>query len=247
MWELVCFPSRGLVTVELLPDGFVGPAEAHAWLQRSVWELCPCMKALASVCLPSHLALTAIHLVSLSQDRRAEHLGNIISTALSKFCTSEECFGLRGFLWENSKPQARFSAPPAGVPAILPWPGPDQLGGDPALISSEEARPSCWPSPPWAPWEAVFSHLPLVPEVLGEAGLCLGASLAAWSSADTAPRRTGEGAPGPQSRGLLSKHQDLHEGGGLELGAATRKQKHKEARWPQPKSAVESSESRCYD
>lgn len=45
----------------------------------------------------------------------------------------------------------------------------------------------------------VFGHLPLVPETLGEAGLCPGASLAAWPYADTAPRRAEEGARGPQS------------------------------------------------
>lgn len=132
-----------------------------------------------------------------------------------------------------------FSTACRGVPAVLPRPSPDQLGGAPAellAITTVGTVGGC-----------VFGRLPLVPEVLGEAGLCPGASLAARPSADTAPRRAGEGAPGPQSRGLLPKHQDLHEGGGLELGAATGKQKHKEARWPQPKSAVESSESRCYD
>lgn len=111
--------------LELSPDGFVGPAEAHAWLQHSVWELCPCMKALASVCLPSHLALTAIHLVSLGQDQRADYLGNIISTALSKFCTSEECFGSRGFLWENSNLRPAFQhCLPRGAcrpPTTQPW------------------------------------------------------------------------------------------------------------------------------
>lgn len=132
-----------------------------------------------------------------------------------------------------------FSTACRGVPAVLPRPSPDQLGGGPAellAITTMGTVGGC-----------VFGRLPLVPEALGEAGLCPGASLAAWPSADTAPRRAGEGAPGPQSRGLLPKHQDLREGGGLELGAATGKQKHKEARWPQPKSAVEASESRCYD
>ena len=46
------------------------------------------------------------------------------------------------------KPQARFSALPAE--GCLP------SSHDPALISSEEPRLSCWPSPPWARWEAVF-------------------------------------------------------------------------------------------
>ena len=229
--------------MELLPDGFVGPAEAHARLQHSVWEPCPCMKALACVCLPSHLAPTTNHLVSLSQDQRAEHLGNIISTALSKSCMSEECFGPRGFLWENSDLRRAFQHRLGGVPTVLPRPGPDQLGGGPAVLlaiamvgTTVGTVGGC-----------VFRHLPLVPEALGEAGLCPGASLAAWPYADTAPRRAGEGARGLQSQGLLPKHQDLREGGGLELGAATGKQKHKEARWPQPKSAMESSGSRCCD
>lgn len=72
------FPSGGL---ELLSDGFVGPAEAHACLQHRVWELCWPISA------SEPLGTDPSCLVGLGEDPNTEHLGNIVSTVLLKLCS----------------------------------------------------------------------------------------------------------------------------------------------------------------